>query len=120
MTDPASTSRQSEPRYEYRVRWQRFGRARTGKIMQTERGALGKIRVLVDLEEDKHLSDETGYSRFDGMADLIELPTLERRAVGEWEPVEHDVELHREPDPDSEQKDDGVPYGPGHLDGEPF
>lgn len=92
----------AERLYEYRVRWRREGRSlvrhtdgetvqdgpcRHVAIFQTERGAREKAERLERLEEEKEYDTETGRNPFADMPDLTDPPTIERRQVGEWEPM---------------------------------
>jgi hypothetical protein len=65
--------------FEYRVVWQREGRQRTTRIYQTEQAARRKIDGILALEEIK--SDN---SQWEDMPDLVAVPVLEVREVGEW------------------------------------
>lgn len=83
-------------RYEHRVRWRREGRGPRSQILQTERGARSKVERLKQI--DAELSGEQDWPGandpygpdthpLEGMPPLEGEPTIERRTVGEWEPV---------------------------------
>lgn len=73
-------------RYEYRVSWKREGLGRVRKFFQTEIGALDKAARLNDLEDNPPPADGP-WDAFADLPKLAERPVVERRAVGDWEPV---------------------------------
>lgn len=86
-------------RHEHRVRWRREGRPPRTQIIQTERGARQKAERLVAI--DRELSGEDDWPGamdpfgpekhpLEGMPPLLAPPTIERRTVGEWEPMPDD------------------------------
>lgn len=94
--------------FEFRVRWQREGRAVASQIFQTEQGAREKLVRLVELdvlkkgEEPPATPGVAGLDFIEGdhyvdsfgdMPDLVARPTIERRHVSGWVVV---TELERE------------------------
>lgn len=73
---------------EFRVRWQREGRAPTYRIYQSWEAACRKVRAVAALEAVKG-----DFPQYDGMEDLIGPPMLQAREVGVWAPHDH------QPDP---------------------
>lgn len=104
-------------RYEFRLRWQRLGRAPTSRIMQTERGVVAKAERLLALDEEKLYDDETGAHPCRGMPDLVTL-SIERREVRGW--TAHRTFDVPEPDPESTDPPDDVDAGHNAFDDIPF
>lgn len=65
---------------EFRVRWQREGRAPRTQIFQRETRARDKVDRLLVIDVLK--DDDPQYH---GMPDLVGTPQLQSREVGEWE-----------------------------------
>jgi hypothetical protein len=77
---------------EYRITWQRKGKAKKAKIYQTRDGAKSFLAVLRTSHPDEPPEDmgnsASGVEQWERMtARFVVEPRLETREVGEWLPV---------------------------------